>query len=241
MNYQWNWGIFGEPSPDGSGTYLQAVIDGLGWTLATALTAWVVALVFGFAVGTLSTVADRRWSKVANAYIELFRNIPLLVQMFLFYFVFPEMLPAAVGAWLKSYEYSSFLTAVVSLGCYTSARVAVQVGAGIRSLPRGQFMAGLASGMKPWQVYRFILLPQALRIVILPLTGEFVGVMKNSAVALTIGLMELTARTRAMTELSFQTFEAFTVATALYVAMNLTVIFVMRHVNERLTAQAGRR
>lgn len=236
MNYHWNWQIFGQQSPDGSGTYLQSIVDGLYWTLATACAAWVVALALGFLVGALCTVKRRWLARIATSYIELFRNIPLLVQMFLFYFVLPELLPASLGDWLKSYEYSSFLTAVVSLGCYTAARVAVQVAAGIRSLSRGQEMAALATGMTLWQAYRYVLLPQALRIVILPLTGEFIGVMKNSAVALTIGLMELTARTRAMTELSFQTFEPFIVATLLYMLVNFTVIFVMHRVDARFVA-----
>ena len=228
MNYHWNWQIFGQQSPDGSGTYLQSIFNGLYWTLATACTAWVVALALGFLVGAVCTVKRRWLARIALAYIELFRNIPLLVQMFLFYFVLPELLPSSIGDWLKSYQYSAFLTAVVSLGCYTSARVAVQVAAGIRSLSRGQEMAALATGMSLWQTYRYVLLPQALRIVILPLTGEFIGIMKNSAVALTIGLMELTARTRAMTELSFQTFEPFIVATVLSIGINVTVIFDMR-------------
>jgi len=236
MNYHWNWQILWQQSPDGSGTYLQSIIDGLCWTLATASAAWLVALALGFLIGALCTVKNRWLARLANAYIEPFRNIPLLVQMFLFYFVLPELLPSAIGDWLKSNPYSSFMTAVVSLGCYTSARVAVQVAAGIRSLSRGQEMAALATGMTQWQAYRHVLLPQAVRIVILPLTGEFIGVMKNSAVALTIGLMELTARTRSMTELSFQTFEAFIVATLLYLAINFTVIFIMRRVNTRFAA-----
>ncbi|MEQ5842922.1 amino acid ABC transporter permease [Paraburkholderia acidicola] len=239
MNYHWDWRIFSQPSPDGSGTYLETIVNGLCWTLATAGGAWAVALIFGSLVGALCTLKGRWVSRLAHAYIEMFRNIPLLVQMFLFYFVLPELLPRVAGAWLKAYEYSSYLTAVVSLGFYTSARVAVQVAAGIRSLSRGQEMAALATGMTLWQSYQYVLLPQAVRVVILPLTGEFVGVMKNSAVALTIGLMELTARTRAVTELSFQTFEPFIVATALYALINLTVIYVMRRVDTRFSAPRG--
>lgn len=238
MDYHWNWRIFAEQSPDGGGTYLHLLFNGLGWTLATALTAWVFALALGFAVGTSSTLSDRRLVLLARSYIELFRNIPLLVQMFLWYFVVPELLPEHIGSWIKGYEYSSFATAVVSLSFYTSARVAVQIAAGIRSLPRGQAMAAMAQGMRTGQVYRHVLLPQSFRIIVLPLTGEFIGVIKNSAVALTIGLMELTARTRSMTEFSFQTFEAFAAATVLYVLINIVVMLIMRRV-ERTLALPG--
>ncbi|QHE91510.1 ABC transporter permease subunit [Pandoraea fibrosis] len=239
MNYHWDWQVFSQPSPDGNGTYLETILNGLCWTLATAGAAWILALVLGVIVGALCTLRSHWVSRLAHGYIEVFRNIPLLVQMFLFYFVAPELLPRALGVWLKAYEYSAYVTAVVSLGFYTSARVAVQVSAGIRSLSRGQEMAALATGMTLWQSYRYVLLPQAVRIIVLPLTGEFVGVMKNSAVALTIGLMELTARTRAVTELSFQTFEPFIVATALYVLINLAVIYVMRRVDARFSTPRG--
>jgi glutamate/aspartate transport system permease protein len=236
MNYHWNWDVLWQASPDGSGTYLATIFSGLTWTLATACSAWVLALVIGSLVGGFHTSKSKILSRTAASYIELFRNIPLLVQMFIFYFVVPEIVPESLGTWIKSYEHSSFMTAVVSLGLYTAARVAVQISAGIKSLPKGQEMAGLASGMTVWQVYRYVLIPQAVRIVMLPLTGEFIGVMKNSAVALTIGLAELTARTRAVTELSFQTFEPFIVATALYVIINLTVTYVMRKIDAHISA-----
>jgi glutamate/aspartate transport system permease protein len=230
MNYNWNWGIFREPSPDGAGTYLDTLLSGLNWTLATALTAWVLALVLGAVVGTLRTVPNRGLARLATAYVELFRNIPLLVQMFLWFFVVPELLPKAVGGWIKTLPNGSFWTAVVALAFFTSARVAEQVRAGIQSLPRGQTQAATALGLTLPQTYRHVLLPMALRIVLPPLTSEFLNIIKNSAVALTIGLMELTARTRAMQEFSFQVFEAFTAATLIYLAVNAVVVLAMRGV-----------
>ena len=137
MNYHWNWGIFFDVSPDGSDTYLRTLLDGLGWTLATALTAWVVALMLGAVIGTLRTTPLRWAVRLGSAYVELFRNIPLLVQMFLWFFVVPELLPKAMGIWLKQLPNASFWTAVVALAFFTSARVAEQVRAGINSLPRG--------------------------------------------------------------------------------------------------------
>ncbi|HEX6295950.1 MAG TPA: ABC transporter permease subunit, partial [Burkholderiales bacterium] len=146
MKYNWNWGIFFDLEPGASGSYLQYLIAGLGWTLGTALVAWVIALSLGSVVGTLRT-APYRWVRgVCTAYVEIFRNIPLLVQMFLWYFVLPEVLPAIFGDALKQMPppWGSYWPAVLCLGFYTSARVAEQVRAGIQSLPRGQGMAGTA-------------------------------------------------------------------------------------------------
>src|SRR5204863_2771151 len=123
-------------------------------------------------------------------------NVPLLVQMFLWYFVLPELVPRGIGTWLKQLPDASFYTAVVALGFYTSARVAEQVRAGLLSLARGQGWAALALGLTPTQAYAYVLLPMAYRIILPPLTSEFLNIIKNSAVALTIGLMELTARAR---------------------------------------------
>jgi glutamate/aspartate transport system permease protein len=127
-----------------------------------------------------------------------------------------------------------FITAVLCLGFFTSSRVAVQVSAGIHSLPRGQKMAGTALGLTQAQTYRYVLLPMAFRIIIPPLTSEFLNIIKNSAVALTIGLMELTARARSMQEFSFQVFEAFTAATILYVLVNVVVVNLMRFIEKRV-------
>ena len=238
MNYNWNWGIFFELSPDGAHTYLQTLLFGTGWTLATALSAWVMALALGSIVGVLRTVPVGWLARCATGYVELFRNIPLLVQMFLWYFVLPELVPRDIGTWLKQLPDASFYTAVVALGFYTSARVAEQVRAGISSLPRGQQLASLALGLTLPQAYRYVLLPMAYRIVLPPLTSEFLNIIKNSAVALTIGLMELTARARAMQEFTFQVFEAFTAATLIYIVINIAVTFAMRRV-ERTVAVPG--
>jgi len=239
MNYHWNWRIFWEESPDGVRTYGATLIDGLQWTLAAAGGGWMIALVLGVLIGTLRTLpqsaASGRWLRVAgNAYIEVFRNIPLLVQMFLWYFVAPELLPAAVGAWVKVLPNLPFVAAVVSLGFYTSARVAVQVTAGIESLAGGQQLAALALGLTRPQAYRHVLLPLALRVILPPLASEGLNIIKNSAVALTIGLVELMNSANAIQEFSFQVFEAFTAATVIYVALNIIVVAGMHWLERRL-------
>jgi glutamate/aspartate transport system permease protein len=230
MNYHWNWSILFQPEPGGSGTYLHYLLGGLVWTLATALAAWVIALVIGGIVGTLRTTNNRWVVRLGNGYVEIFRNVPLLVQMFLWYFVVPELLPTALGDRIKQMPppWGSYIPAVLCLGLYTSVRIAEQVKAAIQSLPRGQRFAGTAMGLTPWQTYRYVLLPQSFRIILPPLTSEFMNIIKNSSVALTIGLMELTGRAKSMQEFSFQVFEAFAAATVIYMLTNLVVVLGMR-------------
>jgi glutamate/aspartate transport system permease protein len=236
VNYNWNWGILLQPEPGGTGSYLQYLVVGLGWTLATALAAWVIALVIGAAVGTLRTTPHKWVVRLGNAYVEVFRNVPLLVQMFLWFFVVPELLPTALGDSIKQMPppWSSYLPAVLCLGLFTSVRVAEQVKAGIQSLSRGQGMAGTALGLTLPQTYRYVLLPMALRIVLPPLTSEFLNIIKNSSVALTIGLLELTGRARAMQEFSFKVFEAFAAATVIYLLTNLVVVVLMRMLEHKV-------
>ncbi len=234
MNYHWNWGILFEVSPEGKGTYLEMLLSGLVWTLTTAFFAWLIALLLGVCVGVLRTLPSRAGRLLGDAYVELFRNIPLLVQLFLWYFVMPELVPEHVGNWLKQLPNAAFYTAVVGLGLFMSARVAEQVRAGVLSLPVGQQMASTALGMTTYQTYRYVLLPMVFRVIFPPLTSELLNTIKNSSVALTIGLMELTARARSMQEFSFQVFEAFTVATILYLITNMVVTYAMRKLEKSI-------
>jgi len=236
VNYNWNWKIFFDAEPGGSGTYLQYLFVGLAWTLAAALCAWVIALAVGAVVGTLRTTPLKWVVRIGDAYVEIFRNVPLLVQMFLWYFVLPELLPATLGDAIKRMPppWGSFVPAVLCLGIYTSVRIAEQVRAGIQSLPRAQGWAGLALGLTLAQTYRHVILPMTFRIILPPLTSEFMNIIKNSSVALTIGLMELTARARAMQEFSFQVFEAFTAATIIYLLANLVIVLSMRAIEKKV-------
>jgi glutamate/aspartate transport system permease protein len=236
VNYNWHWRVLLETEPGGTGTYLHYLIVGLGWTLATALAAWVIALTIGAFIGTVRTTPVRWAVRLGNLYVEIFRNIPLIVQMFLWFFVVPELLPQQLGDWIKQMPppWSSYIPAVLCLGIFTSVRVAEQVRAGINSLPRGQRMAGTAMGLTQFQAYRYVILPQAFRIILPPLTSEFMNVIKNSSVALTIGLLELTGRARAMQEFSFRVFEAFTAATVIYLLTNLLVVLLMRMLEKKV-------
>ena len=238
MSYNWNWGIFFQPNPMGTGAYLDMLLSGLALTLKTAALAWIIALITGSIVGVMRTLPSKGANWFGFAYVEFFRNMPLLVQLFLWFFVLPEILPKAAGLWLKQLPNAPFWTAAIGVGLFMSARVAVQLQAGIGSLPRGQRMAATALGLTTVQGYRYVLLPMAFRIILPPLTSEFLSTIKNTSVALTIGLIELTAQARAMQEFSFQVFEAFTAATVLYLLINIVVVIAM-HFVERGVAIPG--
>jgi glutamate/aspartate transport system permease protein len=234
MNYHWNWGIFLEQVKNGDETYLDWLLTGFGWTVAVALTAWAIASVLGALVGTLRTTPHRGLVLLGNAWVEVFRNVPLLVQMFLWFFVVPEFLPRDLSLWVKQdMPAKEFITASICLGLFTSARVAEQFRAGIQSLSGGQRMAGLAMGFTLPQTYRYILLPMAFRVVIPPLTSEFMNVFKNSSVAFAIGVMELTFQARQMQEDSEQGIETYLAVTVLYFICAFTANRVMALIEQR--------
>ena len=223
MNYNWNWGVLLQDP------YFMWIWTGFGWTCLVAVCAWVMALTIGSVVGVMRTLENPIARSIGAGYVELFRNIPLLVQMFLWYFVVPELLPKDWGMFVKrGIPLPEFWTAVVCLGTYTAARVAEQVRSGIGAIRQGQRYAALAMGLTPTQVYRYVLLPVGFRIIIPPLTSEFLGVFKNSSLALTIGVLELTAQSRQIEEYTFQGFEAFTVATVLYCIVTFVVMGLMQ-------------
>lgn len=235
MNYNWNWNIFFEKALFGDGIYLDWMLSGLKWTVVVSLLAWVIAFSVGSVLGVLRTTSWRIPRAIATAYVEVFRNIPLLVQMFIWYFVVPELVPQALGQWMKTgMPMPEVSSAVLCLGFYTASRVAEQVRSGIGSIPKEQTAAALAIGLTERQVYRYVLLPMSYRIIIPPMTSEFLTIFKNSSVALTIGVLELTARARQINEYTFQGFEVFTLATVLYILVTMTVIALMRIVEARV-------
>jgi glutamate/aspartate transport system permease protein len=230
-----DFGVLLEQVPDGEGSWGQMLMSGLGWTLATASLAWIIAFILGSMVGVARTT-DKPWLRwFGNAYVELFRNIPLIVQFFVWYFVVPGLIPA-VKEWVITLDPTrhQFVTAVVCLGFFTSSRIAEQVRSGIQSLPRGQRHAAAALGLTAIQGYRFVLLPMAYRIIIPPLTSEVMNLIKNTAVAYSIGLVELFFRTREMGEMTFRYFEAFAAATVIYVAIALAANRIMAWIERRV-------
>ena len=237
MNYHWDWGIFFKSTGIGQEIYLDWFLSGLAWTISVSLAGWILALLLGTILGVLRSLPQRGLSSIASTYVSVFRNIPLLVQLFAWYFIVPDYLPENIEIWFKQDikpETSAFISVVICLGLFTAARVCEQVRTGIQSLPKGQINAAYALGLTQWQAYRHILLPQAFRIIIPPLTSEFLNIFKNSSVASLIGLMDLLAQTKQTAEFTANLFEAFTLATILYFVLNMSLMLIMRRVEKRV-------
>jgi len=234
----WDWQVFckntidGEIMPGCMGhggeiTYLDWLLSAWGWTLSVSLLSLMVALAFGAVMGILRTTPHRGLVLLGNAWTELFRNIPLLVQIFLWYHVIPSLMPP-----LR--EVPSFILVVMGLGLFTSARIAEQVRAGILSLPRGQRMAGLAIGFTLPQTYRYVLLPMAFRIVIPPLTSESMNIVKNSSVAFAVSISELTMFALQAQEETSRGIEVYLAVTGLYFFSAFVINRVLHYIEVRV-------
>ena len=236
MLAEMNWRVFFELAPSGGGaTYLDWTLQGLKLTVLLSMASWCIALLWGSLMGVLRTAPGRLLYGIATVYVEVFRNVPLLVQLFIWYFVMPELVPAGLGTWFKQRDplLQQFVAATLCLGFFTGARICEQVRAGIESLARGQKAAGLAVGFTLPQTYRHVLLPMAFRIIVPPLASEMVNLVKNSAVASTIGLLEAAAMSRQLVDYTARAYESFTAVTVLYIAVNLVVLVFMRWVEAK--------
>jgi glutamate/aspartate transport system permease protein len=222
-----DWQVF--LNDDGSGrTYLQWMMDAWGWTLAVAGCSWVVAMVVGSLMGVLRTLPNSPWLvRLANAWVELFRNIPLLVQIFLWYFVLPKIFPAMQ-------QIPGFVLVVFALGFFTSSRIAEQVRAGVQALPKGQRYAGMAVGFTTMQTYRYVILPMAFRIIFPPLTSESMNLLKNSSVAFAVSIAELTMFAMQAQEETSRGIEVYLAVTALYAVSAFAVNRVMAFVEKKM-------
>jgi len=208
LGSKWDWQVFLQDTGGGR-TYLEWLMSAWGWTLSVAVMSLVVALVVGSLIGILRTTPNKWFVGFGNAWTELFRNIPLLVQIFLWYHVIPSI-------FLSLRSLPSIILVVFALGFFTSARVSEQVRAGIQALPKGQRYAGLAMGLTLPQTYRYVLLPMAFRIVIPPLTSESMNIVKNSSVAFAVSIAELTMFAMQAQEETSRGIEIYLVVTLLY-------------------------
>jgi glutamate/aspartate transport system permease protein len=234
----WDWQVFCKETVTGEQiagcfgkggdiTYLDWIISAWGWTLSVAVLALVVALAVGSLMGILRTAPDKRLVFIGTAWTELFRNIPLLVQIFLWYHVLPSIFKPLQA-------FPSFVLVVFALGFFTSARISEQVRAGIQSLPKGQRYAGLAMGLTLPQTYRFVLLPMAFRIVIPPLTSESMNIIKNSSVAFAVSIAELTMFALQAGEETSRNIEMYLAVTGLYFISAFSINRVMLVVENRV-------
>ncbi|QCP58886.1 amino acid ABC transporter permease [Pantoea sp. SO10] len=237
MGIDWNWGIFLEQAPFGNTTYLGWLWSGFQVTITVSCCAWIIAFLVGSLFGILRTVPNRLLAAIGTCYVELFRNIPLIVQFFFWYLVAPELVGEKLGMWFKSEldpNIQFFISSTICLGLFTAARVCEQVRAAIQSLPRGQKNAGLAMGLTLPQTYRYVLLPNAYRVIVPPMTSEMLNLVKNSAIASTIGLVDMAAQAGKLLDYSAHAYESFTAITLAYVGINLVIMLIMSVVERKI-------
>ena len=223
----WQWEIFLQDPGGKFPTYWQWLLSAWGWTVAVAVLSLIVALSVGSIIGILRTLPDSPWLvRLGDAWVELFRNIPLLVQIFLWYHVIPALVPT-----MK--DVPSFILVVLALGFFTSARIAEQVRAGVQTLPKGQRYAAMALGLTTLQCYRYVILPMAYRIVIPPLTSESMNIFKNSAVAFAVSISELTMFAMQAQEETSRGVEVYLAVTACYVISAFAVNRIMAYIEKK--------
>jgi His/Glu/Gln/Arg/opine family amino acid ABC transporter permease subunit len=231
MNYKFDWSVLW------SGQSGQWLLSGLITTLELSVCAWILAVALGILSGALRTVPYRALRGIATFYVEFFRNVPLLVWMFFWYFAVPPILPEFAREWLFSHGLE-FWAGVFALGVYSGARFSEVLRSGIQSIPRTQMEASVASGLTVTQAYRYVILPIALRLIIPPGTNESLNLLKNSSVALTISVAELTFQTRQIETYTAKAIEALTAGTLIYLVLCLSISAVMGWI-ERRTAIPG--
>jgi polar amino acid transport system permease protein len=223
VNYTFKWSVLW------SGQSGQWLLQGLITTLELSALAWLIAVALGILAGALRTVPFRPLRWVATFYVEFFRNVPLLVWMFFWYFGVPPLLPRGAQDWLFNHG-AEFWAATIALGVYHGARFSEIIRSGIGSIPRTQFEASVAMGLTTFQVYRLVILPVALRLIVPPGTSDTLNLLKNSSVALTISVAELTFQTRQIETYTAKAIEAFTAGTLIYLALCLSIATIMARV-----------
>jgi len=227
VKYQFNWSVLWSGQTGGW------LLQGLLVTLAISALAWVLAVALGVLAGALRTVPFRPLRALATFYVEFFRNVPLLVWMFFWYFGVPPLLPEGMRNWLFDHG-AEFWAAMFALGVYHGARFSEVMRSGIQAIPRTQFEAAQAMGFSTWQAYRLVILPVALRLIVPPATSESLNLLKNSSVALTISVAELTFQTRQIETYTARAIEALTAGTLIYLALCLSIATIMARVERKL-------
>jgi len=227
MPYKLDWSVLW------SGQSGEWLLQGLLTTLEIATLGWLLAAALGVLSGALRTVPITIFRAFATGYVEFFRNVPLLVWMFFWYFGVPPLLPQIAQDWLFDHG-AEFWAAVFALGVYHGARFSEVIRAGIQSIPKTQLEAALSTGLTISQAYRLIILPIAVRLIIPPMTNETLNLLKNSSVALTIGVAELTFQTRQIETYTAKAFEALAAGTIIYLTLCLTIAFLMARIERRV-------
>lgn len=237
MNYSWNWSVLWQSTGVGDSTYLQWVLIGLGWLLVITLVAWTIAMVLGSILGIMRTLPSKTARTMGTAYVTIFRNVPLLIQLFIWFYVVPNFLPSAIRSWWINdlgANTTALISASVGLGLFTAARVCEQVRTGIEALPVGQVNAGYAMGFSTAQLYRHVILPQSFRTILPPLSSELTNCVKNTSVASLVGVAEIISQMKTISEYTQNTIEIYTIVTVIFIVINVCLISAMTLLERRL-------
>jgi polar amino acid transport system permease protein len=226
MNYHFDWTVLWSGQ---SGTWL---LQGLIITLQISGLAWLLATALGIFSGALRTIPVRPLRWLAAFYVEFFRNVPLLVWMFFWYFAVPPLLPESFRDWLFEHG-AEFWAGMFALGVYHGARFSEVIRSGIQAIPKAQVESAISTGLTTIQAYRLIIIPIAVRLIIPPATNESLNLLKNSSVALTIGVAELTFQTRQIETYTAKAFEALTAGTLIYLILCLAIAAVTARLERR--------
>ena len=233
FGYKFDWSVLYTLNPTYHQNFGLELLAGLRLTVKITLVSSAIALALGTLAGLARLSHFRPVYWLATTYVEFFRNTPLLVQLFFWYFAFPMALPDDVRTWVFNHNFE-FWSATLGLSVYTGAFMAEVIRAGLQSIPKGLLEAAYSSGLGYFQALRTIILPLAFRAIIPPLGSEFLNNMKNSSLAMVVGVAELCWQSQQVESLTFKGFEATTAATLLYLAMSLIISAVLNMVNLRL-------
>ncbi len=231
LTYEFDWGVLWR-SP-----YGMWLLKGLGLTIAIGLASWVIALALGILIGTLRITRYRLLRWVGTAYVEVLRNIPLLVQLFFWFYAGPMLFGETLSREINRISGLNIWVSIIGIGLYTASRVAEHVRAGFASIGRDQYQAVLSTGMTQVQMYRYVIIPYALRLIIPPLTTEFLTVFKNTSIAMTIGVAELTFQSYQIDADTFHGLEATTGAMFIYLILGISVVKFMSLVEKKYKIQ----
>jgi glutamate/aspartate transport system permease protein len=231
LAYSFDWSVLWRQP------YGEWMLHGIWYTLQIGFLAWILALTLGVAVGTLRVSNRAVLRFLGTAYVEFFRNIPFLVQLFFWYYAGPMLFGKTIQFEINSISGLNYYVAIVALGLYTASRVAEHVRAGFASIGQGQYQAVLSTGMTHFQMYRYVIVPLALRLIIPPLTTEFLTIFKNSSVAMTISVTETTFMSYKIDSETFHGLEATTGAMLVYLVLGMSIVKLMGLIENRFKVQ----
>ena len=229
LNYTFDWSVLWRHPYGG------ILLKGFLTTIHLSLLTWIITVPMGITIGILRVLPSRLTRFMGSAYVQVFRNTPFLVQLFFWYFAAPLLLPRTGQEWLYDHvpDYS-YCAGVVALGTYTASRLAEQFRSGLLSIPRDQYRAAYSTGLTTLQTYRYVIVPYAFRIIIPPFTTEFLTCFKNSALTMTIGVMEITHTAYYIDSFTWHGLETTTAASLTYLLISGCVVLFMSFVEKRL-------